>query len=90
MTYHAGNSDFDLFALSDEHEELRAVLRTLCEKEIAPHAADVDEHARFPDQARSRRWPPTANTETSTTVKGLPLAISSGMSCPGRMPSSIC
>ena len=27
------------------------VLRDLCEKEIAPHAADVDENARFPDEA---------------------------------------
>jgi alkylation response protein AidB-like acyl-CoA dehydrogenase len=47
----SGNSDFDLFKLSDEHNELRQVLRALCEKEIAPHAADVDEHSRFPDEA---------------------------------------
>lgn len=46
-----GNSDFDLFKLSDEHNELRAVLRDLCEKEIAPHAADVDEKSRYPDEA---------------------------------------
>ena len=43
--------DFDVFKLPDEHNELRAVLRDLCEKEIAPHAADVDENARFPDEA---------------------------------------
>ena len=43
-----GNPAFDLFALSDEHNELRQVLRDLCEKEIAPHSADVDESARFP------------------------------------------
>jgi alkylation response protein AidB-like acyl-CoA dehydrogenase len=46
-----GNPAFDLFDLSDEHNELRAVLRDLCEKEIAPHAADVDENARFPEEA---------------------------------------
>ena len=46
-----GNPDFDLFRLPDEHNELRTVLRDLCEKEIAPHAADVDEHSRFPDEA---------------------------------------
>jgi alkylation response protein AidB-like acyl-CoA dehydrogenase len=46
-----GNPSFDLFALSDEHNELRGVLRDLCEKEIAPHAADVDENARFPQEA---------------------------------------
>ena len=37
-----------LFKLSDEHNELRSVLRDLCEKEIAPHAADVDEKADTP------------------------------------------
>jgi alkylation response protein AidB-like acyl-CoA dehydrogenase len=47
----AGNPAFDVFKLPDEHNELRAVLRDLCEKEIAPHAADVDEKARFPEEA---------------------------------------
>ena len=46
-----GNPDFDLFNLPDEHNELRTVLRELCEKEIAPHAADVDEQSRFPEEA---------------------------------------
>jgi alkylation response protein AidB-like acyl-CoA dehydrogenase len=47
----AGDPSFDLFGLPDEHNELRAVLRDLCETQIAPHAADVDEHARFPEEA---------------------------------------
>jgi alkylation response protein AidB-like acyl-CoA dehydrogenase len=46
-----GNPSFDLFKLPDELVELRAVLRDLCEKEIAPHAADVDEKARYTDEA---------------------------------------
>src|SRR3954454_9895542 len=46
-----GNSSFDAFKLPDEHQELRAVLRDLCEKEIAPYAADVDEKARYTDEA---------------------------------------
>ena len=46
-----GNPSFDAFKLSDEHIELRAVLRDLCDKEIAPHAADVDEKARYTDEA---------------------------------------
>ena len=46
-----GDPSFDLFKLSDEHNELRAVLRDLCEKEIAPYAADVDENSRFPEEA---------------------------------------
>jgi alkylation response protein AidB-like acyl-CoA dehydrogenase len=47
----AGNPHFDVFKLPEEHDELRAVLRDLCEKEIAPYAADVDENSRFPDEA---------------------------------------
>ena len=46
-----GNPSFDAFKLPDEHNELRAVLRALCEKEIAPYAADVDEKARYTDEA---------------------------------------
>jgi alkylation response protein AidB-like acyl-CoA dehydrogenase len=46
-----GDTTFDLFTLSDEQNQLRAVLRDLCEKEIAPYAADVDEHSRFPEEA---------------------------------------
>jgi len=46
-----GNPAFDAFKLADEHNELRSVLRDLCEKEIAPYAADVDEKARYTDEA---------------------------------------
>jgi alkylation response protein AidB-like acyl-CoA dehydrogenase len=46
-----GDPMFDLFQLPEEHQELRAAIRGLAEKEIAPHAADVDEHARFPQEA---------------------------------------
>ncbi|MDV3132304.1 acyl-CoA dehydrogenase family protein [Mycobacterium sp. 29Ha] len=48
-----GNPSFDAFKLSEEHTELRAVLRDLCDKEIAPHAADVDEKARYTDEAEA-------------------------------------
>ena len=47
----AGNPDFDLFQLAEEHDELRAAIRALSEKEIAPYAKDVDENARFPQEA---------------------------------------
>ncbi|MGV0795233.1 acyl-CoA dehydrogenase [Mycolicibacterium sp. XJ1819] len=46
-----GNPSFDVFRLPEEHVELRSVLRELCDKEIAPYAADVDQHARFPSEA---------------------------------------
>ncbi len=51
MTGWAGNPSFDLFQLPEEHQELRAAIRALAEKEIAPHAADVDEKPRFPQEA---------------------------------------
>ncbi|MGO4614482.1 acyl-CoA dehydrogenase [Nocardia sp. 2TAF39] len=47
----AGNPDFDLFKLADFHDELRAAIRGLGEKEIAPHARDVDGNSRFPEEA---------------------------------------
>ncbi len=47
----SGDSSFDVFRLPEEHEELRAAIRALAEKEIAPFAAAVDEEARFPDEA---------------------------------------
>ena len=47
----AGNPSFDLFQLPEEHQEFRAAIRALAEKEIAPHAADVDEKSRFPEEA---------------------------------------
>jgi hypothetical protein len=46
-----GNTSFDVFQLPEEHDELRTAIRALAEKEIAPHAAAVDEEARFPQEA---------------------------------------
>ena len=51
MASWAGDPSFDLFQLPEEHQELRAAIRALSEKEIAPYAADVDENARFPEEA---------------------------------------
>lgn len=42
---------FNLFTLPEEHQELRTAIRGLAEKEIAPHAADVDANSRFPREA---------------------------------------
>jgi alkylation response protein AidB-like acyl-CoA dehydrogenase len=46
------DADFDVYRLAEEHQELRAAVRALSEKEIAPHAEDVDENSRFPTEAR--------------------------------------
>ena len=47
----AGKPSFDLFKLEGYHDELRAAIRALAEKEIAPYAKDVDENSRFPEEA---------------------------------------
>ncbi|ONH60443.1 acyl-CoA dehydrogenase [Frankia sp. CcI49] len=44
-------TSFDLYQLPDEHLALRAAVRDLADKEIAPYAADVDEEERFPREA---------------------------------------
>ena len=45
------NPDFDTYRLADEHDALREAVRALAEKEIAPHAAEVDEQERYPREA---------------------------------------
>jgi alkylation response protein AidB-like acyl-CoA dehydrogenase len=44
-------SDYPMFALSDEQQEIRKAIRDICDAKIAPHAAAVDEEARFPQEA---------------------------------------
>ncbi|HYZ09191.1 MAG TPA: acyl-CoA dehydrogenase family protein [Pseudonocardiaceae bacterium] len=46
------NPDFGTYQLGEEHDALRAAVRALSEKEIAPHAAAVDEDERYPVEAR--------------------------------------
>ena len=43
----------NLFDLPSEYKELRASVRALAEKEIAPHAQVVDEEHRFPQEAKN-------------------------------------
>lgn len=50
----SGNSkaaDFDLYRPAEEHGMLRDSVRALAEAKIAPHAAEVDEEGRFPQEA---------------------------------------
>ena len=42
---------FDLYQPSEEHEEIRAAVRNVVEKKIAPHAAEVDADSRYPQEA---------------------------------------
>ncbi len=46
------DSTFDTYRLGEEHEALREAVRALAEKEIAPYAAEVDDQARYPVEAR--------------------------------------
>jgi alkylation response protein AidB-like acyl-CoA dehydrogenase len=43
--------EFPLYAPSEEHREIRKVVRELAEEKIAPFAAEVDEQARYPEEA---------------------------------------
>lgn len=45
------NADFDLYRPSEEHEALREAIRDLANEQIAPFAAEVDDQARFPQEA---------------------------------------
>ena len=45
------SSDFPVYALTEEHQAIREAVRTLAEAKIAPFAAEVDEEARFPEEA---------------------------------------
>ena len=42
----------ELFTLSEDHRDVRQAIREIAENEIAPFAADVDEHERYPVEAR--------------------------------------
>jgi alkylation response protein AidB-like acyl-CoA dehydrogenase len=44
-------AEFPHFVLSDDHRELQAVVRKLCDERVAPHAAEVDENSAFPQAA---------------------------------------
>jgi alkylation response protein AidB-like acyl-CoA dehydrogenase len=44
-------AEFPLFALSEEHQEIRQAIRELAEAKVAPYAAVVDEEARYPQEA---------------------------------------
>jgi alkylation response protein AidB-like acyl-CoA dehydrogenase len=45
------NPDAPLFALTEEHRAIREAVRSLCEAKVAPYAAEVDEQARYPEEA---------------------------------------
>src|SRR5687768_16760605 len=42
---------YPLFAISEDHEALRAAVRAVAEDKIAPHAAEVDETGEYPQAA---------------------------------------
>ena len=46
-----GNTDFDLFRTTEDHEALREAVRAVAEAKIAPFAAAVDEESRYPQEA---------------------------------------
>jgi alkylation response protein AidB-like acyl-CoA dehydrogenase len=47
----SGNTEFELYRLTDDYKMLRRTVRELAEEQIAPHAHDVDEQSRYPKEA---------------------------------------
>ena len=47
----AGNPAFDTYSLTEDHEAIREAVREVAEDKIAPFAAEVDEQARYPQEA---------------------------------------
>ncbi len=45
------SSESDFYALSEEHQAIREAVRAVCDAKVAPYAADVDENARYPQEA---------------------------------------
>ncbi|GAA1592499.1 acyl-CoA dehydrogenase [Kribbella hippodromi] len=43
------SNSFELYALPEEHQAIRAAVRDVCDAKVAPHAGDVDEQAEFPN-----------------------------------------
>ncbi|QIK75580.1 acyl-CoA dehydrogenase family protein [Nocardioides piscis] len=41
----------DFYSLPEEHQAIREAVRAICDAKVAPHAAAVDEEARYPQEA---------------------------------------
>ncbi|CAM3380746.1 acyl-CoA dehydrogenase family protein [Stackebrandtia soli] len=44
----SANPQFDVYRLPEEHEEIKAATREVCDAEVAPRAAETDANAEFP------------------------------------------
>ena len=44
-------ADYPMYALSEEHQAIREAVRAVCDAKVAPYAAEVDEFARYPEEA---------------------------------------
>src|SRR5215468_11683015 len=42
------SGQFDVYQLPEEHREIRAAVRAVCEGKVAPNAAAADEKSEFP------------------------------------------
>jgi alkylation response protein AidB-like acyl-CoA dehydrogenase len=45
------DNDYPMYALSEEHQAIREAVRAVCDAKVAPFAAEVDEDARYPQEA---------------------------------------
>ena len=47
----SSDASFDLYRPSEDHDAIREAVRAIAEDKIAPYAAEVDEDARYPQEA---------------------------------------
>ena len=45
------SNEAPIFGLTEEHQAIREAIRDLCAAKVAPYAAEVDEQARYPEEA---------------------------------------
>ncbi len=45
------SAEYPMYALSEEHQAIREAVRAVCDAKVAPYATDVDENARYPQEA---------------------------------------
>ena len=63
-----------MYALSEEHQAIREAVRAVAEAKIAPYAAEVDEEARYPQEAaKALLEPPTSTPPTCPRSTAAPV-----------------
>ena len=82
------SSDFPMYALSEEHQAIREAVRAVCDAKVAPYAADVDENARYPQEAADALLALTGPAAASPQILVEVRQLGGAFSRPGEHPSA--